>query len=115
MRGAHNELGSYAAVLRNTARVVLTPEVRERYDSLVAIRDGMNAYKTDHATYFQATYPNEAAAANGLISSLDNILGVIASLRNNYMSGGKFTDEQVSQADKDTLATAIEAELEAVP
>jgi hypothetical protein len=76
------------------------------------LRDDLDAYKTANAAFFVGRYPEEATAGNAAISSLTNIVAAMDTLRSNYMENGVFSDVEVSQADLNTMATAIEAELE---
>ena len=102
--------------LRNTGRTYSTTELINLRDSFVNNYTLMNDFNTTHGTWFASRYPEFATALSGGITSLQNINSIIMTgLQNHYwdaeLDAAVITN--ISQVHRDSLATNIEAELEA--
>jgi len=126
-RAAWTNLTEIAAILRDSANFeVWTESPSDRTQILLPDHRGCQAWRVHFANeraWFVTMEANKSAtisyllpqwltAVQGYITSTNNIAPVFASIMNAHKVNGRIISEPITQTERNTLATAIEAELQ---
>lgn len=129
LRNAHRDLSNIVMWLRDTGVDIWTESPsdstkltanRQHYSlegwrvHFRTHRQVLAAFNTANGAALQTLDANAKTATDGFLSSTATMAGAFNACVNKYKDGsGNLVQVRVSQADRDALATAIEAELEA--
>lgn len=125
LASTHPDLSNIVSILRNTAVEVWTetPSDQDKITGQAYSLEGwrvhfknryaaINGFNTSYGTVLQSYDSQAKNAIDGLLMSLPTIVVAFSAIVENYTTGGALLQQTLTQADREILAAAIEAELQ---